>query len=310
MPKINTRNLADYVLPLDMNGLSGRMLCLPAQAGKKREILFVPGLHTSLERLFGVIEYLNKYGGVTLPDLPGFGGMRPFYKIGQQPTVDNMADYLAAFVKLRYKNRRLTIMGFSWGFLVATRMLQKYPEVASKVDLLISLAGLTNGSDFKWRRHSRRLLWIGSSFFSLRLPAFLVKNVALRGPFIRLVYRLVEHKNPKLRDADRQERSRRVDFEIKLWQDNDLRTYMKTSSDALYVNFNDTRVDLKVYHIAVNNDRYFNNTMVEHNMCRIYKDFESININLPAHAPTIIATAAEAAIFVPPKIRRLLNKQA
>ena len=73
MPKINTRNLADYVLPLDMNGLSGRMLCLPAQAGKKREILFVPGLHTSLERLFGVIEYLNKYGGVTLPDLPGFG---------------------------------------------------------------------------------------------------------------------------------------------------------------------------------------------------------------------------------------------
>src|SRR5476651_1354705 len=115
MPNKTERNLAECVYPLNMNRLKGRMLRLPAPKNKKRDILFVYGHHTRLERIFGVSEYLNKYGSVTVPDLPGFGGMETFYKIGEKPTLDNMADYLAAFVKLRYRHRRVTIMGMSMG---------------------------------------------------------------------------------------------------------------------------------------------------------------------------------------------------
>src|SRR5438876_991720 len=108
-----TSKAADFIVPLDMNGLSGRMLHMPAPKGKSGEALFVYGQHSSLERWWGLMQYMNRYAGVTAPDLPGIGGMESFYKIGKKPTVDNFADYLAAFVKLRYKNKKVIIIGMS-----------------------------------------------------------------------------------------------------------------------------------------------------------------------------------------------------
>ena len=92
---------AENVVALNMNGLRGRMLSLPAKKNKKREIMLVYGHHSSLERMYGLAEVLNDYGSVTLPDLPGFGGMDSFYKIHEKPDMDTMADYLATFVKMR-----------------------------------------------------------------------------------------------------------------------------------------------------------------------------------------------------------------
>src|SRR3954468_11091969 len=118
-----SKNPADYIVPLNINGLDGRMLKLPAPATKQaqgREILFVYGHHSSLERWWGLVQVLNRYGAVTMPDMPGFGGMDSFYKIGRKPTIDNMADYLAAFIKLRYKRKKIVIVGMSFGFAVAT----------------------------------------------------------------------------------------------------------------------------------------------------------------------------------------------
>ncbi len=132
--------MADYILPLNINGLQGRMLRLPSTGRKKREIMYIYGHHSSLERNFGVAEYLNKYGSVTVPDLPGFGGMDSFYKISKEPTLDNMADYLASFIKLRYKKQKFTLTGLSLGFMIITRMLQRYPEIAKQVDVLVSYA--------------------------------------------------------------------------------------------------------------------------------------------------------------------------
>ncbi len=63
---------ADYIAPLNMNGMQGRMLRMPAPKSYKREILFIYGHHSSLERWFGFSQVLNRYGAVTMPDLPGF----------------------------------------------------------------------------------------------------------------------------------------------------------------------------------------------------------------------------------------------
>src|SRR3954467_13947355 len=121
---------ADYILPLNINGLQGRMLRAPSNTNKKREILLVYGHHAALERWWSLVENLVQYGNVTMPDLPGFGGMESFSKINTKPTIDNFADYLAAFVKLRYQRKRVTIYAISYGFVVVTRMLQRYPEIA------------------------------------------------------------------------------------------------------------------------------------------------------------------------------------
>src|SRR5690606_26329987 len=128
---------------------------------------------------------LNKYGAVTVPDLPGMGGMDSFFKVGETPTLDNMADYLAAFVKMRYRRKRVTIIAMSWGFVIATRMLQRYPELVKKVDLLISIVGFVHADDFVFSNRTKLGARVVSSIFSGRLAAAFVQHVVLRGPIIR-----------------------------------------------------------------------------------------------------------------------------
>lgn len=307
MAKRERLDVADYIVPLYMNGLYGRMLHLPAPTNKKREILVVYGHHASIERMFGLAEDLNQYGAVTLPDLPGFGGMQSFYQIGEEPTLDNLADYLAAFVKLRYKRKRVTLIGMSFGFLVITRMLQKYPELTRKVDLVISIVGFAHYEDFKFKNTTYTAFRLAAKLLALPVPAWIVRHVLLRKTMIKLTYYLIADKHVKMKDADKEERKRRIDFEIGLWHCNDVRTYMRTSHCMLTVDLCNARVNLPVYHIAVDDDRYFDNTHVEQHLKVIYNDVKIMSTPMLGHAPTVIADAQSAAPFVPAKIRRLLR---
>ncbi len=302
-------NPADYIVPININGLNGRMLRLPATNNKKREILLIYGHHASIERMFGLAEELNRYGPVTLPDLPGFGGMDSFYKIHKKPTLDNLADYLAAFVKLRYNRKRVTLIGMSFGFVIATRMLQKHPELAKKVDLLVSIVGFAHKDDFKFSRRNYRLIRYSASFFSNRVPAFLARYLALQPPLIRAAYTMVADKHSKLKDADEAERDKRINFEIGLWQCNDVRTYMDTTVTMLTVDLCNSQVDLPVHHVAVDVDRYFDNAIVEQHLNIIFKKVHMIDSNMNGHAPTVVADAAAAAPFIPAQIRRALAKK-
>lgn len=304
------RQAADYIRPLSMNGLNGRVLRMPAPKNKKREIMLIYGHHSSLERMFGFIEVLNSYGAVTMPDLPGFGGMTPLYNIGEKPSVDNLADYLASFVKMRYRGRKFTVIGMSYGFVIVTRMLQKYPELAEKVDILISFVGLTNKDDFGVKKRNFLFFKYCSRILSNRFLSAIGQHFVLRGPFIRFSYKLVEDKHSKLQDASREVRKERIDFEIMLWQCNDLRTYLYSASEMFRLDLSDIKVDKKVYNIGVVNDRYLDNNMVEINMKRIFKDFEFVKSKMPNHAPTVIANAKEASPYVPGKIRQLLRRAA
>ncbi|MDB5186315.1 MAG: hypothetical protein JWL85_838 [Candidatus Saccharibacteria bacterium] len=308
MAKRKPLNPADFIAPLYMNGLQGRMLRLPAPANKKREILLIYGHHASIERMFGLAEDLNQYGAVTLPDLPGFGGMESFYRIGHKPTLDNLADYLASFIKLRYKRKRLTIMGMSFGFLVVTRMLQKYPELVNKVDMVVSIVGFAHKDDFKFSSRNYWLLRTGGAIFSNPVAAWFARHVALQRPFIKAAYTLVADKHVKMKDADTEERNRRIDFEVHLWQCNDVRTYMETSVTMLTVDLCNAQVPLPVYHIAVDEDRYFNNSIVEEHLSVIYGKVYMIKSKMDGHAPTVVADAKAAAPFMPSKMRRLLSK--
>lgn len=309
MAKIG-KSSAEHILPLYMNGLAGRMLRLPAKGKYRREILLIYGHHSSIERMIGLAEYLNKYGSVTMPDIPGFGGMQPFYKIGQKPTLDALADYLAAFVKLRYRNRRITLVGLSFGFTVITHMLQKYPDIARKTDLAVSVFGFAHRDDFIF---SRRRYWLFrglASVLSTRFFGAFFKYAVLRPAFIRNTYKIMENRNPKLKGATIEEKTQRIEFEIKLWRINDPRTWTETGLSMLKLVPGPNRIDLPVHHIATKNDRYFDNLLVEQHMRTIFNDFYIYTAKMPTHAPSMVASAKELAPLVPPKLRTVLRRGA
>ena len=299
---------ADYVVPLYINGLNGRMLRLPAPAKHKRQILFVYGHHSTLERWWGLIQGLNDYGAVTAPDLPGFGGMDSFYKIGQTPTLDAMADYLAAFVKMHYKRRRVSIAGLSFGFIVATRMLQRYPDLASKVDLLVSVVGFAHKDDFLFSKRRQSNYILASKILSRKLPAIFFKNVLIHPAVLRAAYARTHNAKHKFKNVTPEEFNRLMDFEVHLWHANDVRTHWRTTAEMLTVDNCKTKVALPVWHVGVAGEKYFDNNSVEQHFRIIFTDFHGALSKLDNHAPSVLATKKDAAPLIPQKIRNMLSK--
>lgn len=308
MAKKQEQNAKDYIESLHMNGLRGRMLRIPAPKGKTRNILFVYGHHSSLERWWGVAQDLSQYGTVTMPDLPGFGGMQSFYKIGEKPTIDNLADYLAAFIKLRYKKKKVTIIGLSFGFVVVTRMLQRYPDLANKIDLLVSVVGFSHKDDFTFSRPRYLFYRWTAQILSYRLPAQLFKNICLHPLAIKSIYARTYNAKNKFEGVEAEEKRRLINFEIFLWRANDVRTHMRTTVEFLTLNNCLSRVDLPVWHVSVANDRYFDHHIVEQHMKIIFTKFHEAKSKLDNHAPSIIADMEVAKPLIPAKIRRQLSK--
>ena len=297
-------------MPLNMNGLRGRMLRLPPKKKTKtREILLIYGHHASLERMYGAAEVLNDYGAVTVPDLPGFGGMDSFYKIGEVPDMDTMADYLASFIKLRYRHRRITIAAVSYGFTVVTRMLQRYPDLSKKVDMLVSIVGFTHHEDFTFSPLRKRMYRIGAGVFTFKLPAMFFKNVVLHPAVLRAFYAKTHNAKHKFADISEDERKALTEFEVHLWRINDVRTYMKTSTQFLKLNNCTRQVDLPVWHIGVKLDNYFDADTVEQHMRIVFSDFIYVKAPFDRHMPNVIAGKKESAGLVPRKIRQELNKK-
>jgi len=293
-----------------MNGLNGRMLHVPASGDRKRELLVLYGHHALIERWWGLVQNFTDFGSVTMPDIPGFGGMDSFYKIGQQATLDNYADYMASFIKLKYKRRRITIVGISFGFLIATRMLQRYPELAKQVDFLISAAGFMRRDDFIFSRR-RYLGYRYAAAILARGPMpFLFRHLALNATVLRMAYARTANAKRKFEEADgdSEKFDRMMDMEILLWQCNDVRTYMRTSVELLTVDNCKKQIDLPVWHIYTKNDHFFDHGIVEQHMQVVFSEYHDVPIKLKSHTVSVLADKQEASGLVPPALRRMLRK--
>ncbi|HJQ09303.1 MAG TPA: hypothetical protein VJ836_07530 [Candidatus Saccharimonadales bacterium] len=302
---------AEFIAPLNMNGLQGRMLHMPAKKPGGREILVVYGHHALLERWWGAIQNFNTYGAVTMPDLPGFGGMDSFYKIGKKPTIDAFADYLAAFIKMRYKRRRFIIVGISFGFVVATRMLQRYPELAKRIDFLVSAVGFAHHEDFTFSRSRLLFYRLTARVVSWPVVALLFRLIALNPWVLRKAYAKTHNAKHKFAEvaALPEQFEMMMDMEIKLWHQNDVRTHMVTTSEFLKLDNCKKRIPLEVWHASSKNDQYFDNHVVEQHMRVIFSDFHGLTLNMKSHAPSVLADKKEAAAFIPPKLRKALSRQ-
>jgi pimeloyl-ACP methyl ester carboxylesterase len=305
----NTQDVAQFIAPLDMNGLQGRVLHAPAlKANKNREILLLYGHHALLERWWGLVENLREYGSVTMPDLPGFGGMDSFHKLKQRPTIDNYADYLAAFIRMRYKKRRITIVGISFGFVVATRMLQRYPDIAKKVDILVSLVGFMHADDFQFKPRNRRLMRLTCRLFGTRPVATIIRYVGLNGPVIRTFYANLPAGKRRLSSMDPFEAREMLDFDVKLWQLNDVVTHWRTTAEFLALDNCKVHVDLPVWHVGSKNDHYFDNDLIEQHMFVTFQSCTMLTMDAKAHTPNLLGNKAEMSIMLPSKLRRTLSR--
>ena len=304
-------NAKDYIQPLNMNGLQGRMLHMPARKPGGREFLAVYGHHASLERWWGLAQNLHAYGSITMPDLPGFGGMDSFYKIGQKPTIDNLADYLAAFVKLRYKRRRITILGISFGFVVATRMLQRYPDLAKKVDLIISAAGFAHCDDFKFTKTRLLCYREGAKALSWPVLSMLWRVIALNPWVLHRAYAKTHNAKHKFAEvaALPEQFETMMDVEIKLWHINDVRTHFQTTYEFLRLDNCKKRVAVSVWHVYTKHDQYFDESVVEQHLRVIFEEYTGTPADMKNHVVSVLADKKETASFIPPKLRRYLARK-
>lgn len=302
---------ADYIEPLIINGLHGRVLHMPAQRKKYagREILMIYGLHSSIERMFGIVQNVADFGDVTMPDLPGFGGMDSFYRVGQAANVDTMADYLATFIKLRYKKRRFSIVAMSYGFSVVTRMLDKYPAIAKQVDLCVSLAGLTDKNEFIVPKKTYYIWSTIAWLFDGKIRAGVFRYVFLQSIFIKTIYLLQARSHPKMKGADKTELKKRVNFEVYLWHANDARTYVHVTRELLHLAIPlGAIINVPVLHISIDSDQYIGHKLVEAHLKQRYEKVITATAHMPNHAPTVISSKTEAAMFIPKKARTMLEK--
>lgn len=307
MHKYAPRLPAQFVVPLNMNGLKGRMLRLPPSRGKRREILLVYDRHAMLERYYGLAETLNEYGGVTVPDLPGFGGMDSFYSIGEKPDLDNLADYLAAFVKLRYGSRkRFSVVAVGFGFAVATRMLQRYPEIAARVDYCISLGGLARHDDLRMSRLKRRLQLHGARLLSRRGPTILARPLALQPRRIRR--RFDRQTRESLRDISPAQRKTIHEFEIRSWRKNGLRTHMDTLVTLLTFDNCRVRLDVPVWHVTPSAEELFDNGTTEQHLRVVFRRVRILKPRLATDHPFAYSDRETAATLLPRALVTMLNK--
>jgi hypothetical protein len=299
----------DYIENLEIYGMKGRMLRLPARRKKTTEILMIYGHHAAIERMAAIAEEMNKYGAVTLPDLPGLGGMQSFYKIGKKPTLDNYADYLATFIRWRYKRKRFCIAATSFGFTVVVAMLKKYPELCKQVDIVISFVGFLHKDELHF---SKDTLFIGRFFsrlLSFKLTAGFLRLFVVRRPIIKLAYKIASSKSHKIKDAETEEiKKKRIEFETWLWKNNDIRTHMYTLSKMLNIDLLDARIkNVHLHHIGVDNDHYFDGHVVAQHMNIVFEQCTFDTAKLKSHAPTVIASAKEASRLLPSYTKRILR---
>jgi pimeloyl-ACP methyl ester carboxylesterase len=304
-------DLNDYIEDIELNGLKGRMVDAPARNVKAKgiHILFVHGHHSSLERLAGVTDLMMDYGNFCLPDMPGFGGMDHLYSIGEKPTIDNLADYMAAFIKLHYgTHKKIILVGYSMGFLVATRMLQKYPELQKRCVSIIALAGLLRGDELKFTKSRRAFYYIATGIVGSKVGSWVTREVFLRKWFLGGFYTRSHNAKDKFKGVNEVEKNHLVEFETRLWRINHVPTWCFTSREMMRSDLVTNAVPIQVpaYSITIDADRYFDSNIVEQHMHIVYDSVKSSKSTSDQHGGSMIETSADALPFFPKVLRKYL----
>jgi hypothetical protein len=300
-----TQKFGDKIKQFNINGLEGRMLELPAKytAKNRNNFLLIQGMHGSIERYVGLIEYLSNYGSVTVVDAPGFGGMQSFYSIGLDASLNRYGDYLATLIKWRFKKKHYILVSYSISFVFITRMLQKYPSMKSQISRVIALGAFADSSDFHEVWYKQDAIKVASAIASYRTGAMIIRATLLSTPMLKLIYRF----NLKNNHLSKIERREMADIEIYLWRLNDLRTQGSTMYQIHTFKMLPIKIDIGIEMVVTSHDRWIDSDSARKNLGQIYHNINVHHSSTRMHGITIIDNEADVARFVPESFATMLE---
>lgn len=304
---------ANELSQLEVGGLRGRILKLKAREEQDLDVLLLYGIHSSMERMYTTAKFHSRYGRVWMPDLPGFGGMDSFFDIGRKPDLDSYADYLYTCLKTyKLDEKRIRIVAMSFGFLVVTRMLQKYPKMSRNVEFVVSFVGFGKTEDFSITTFNKPLVKLSILAGSSKFGSMLIGKLIFNKLSLRLMFAVfrVLNPNPKYRHESKSKQKEAVEMELELWSSNDARTKFYTYK--VLSDFDLTKsgkpIDLNLYDIVTPTDQYFDSESVSSTLGKLYKKSSTFQANLEVHAPSVIGSEDDVANIYPDSIKKILAK--
>lgn len=299
-------NPIDFIYPVNINGLDGRFLYLKSKLRTvKSNILIVYDINSNIEKWWGLAIALTKYSNVSIVDLPGFGGMDSLFKIGWEPTIDSLADYLASFIKLRYRNKRFSIIAIGAGFSIATRTLQNNKAIEHKVNNFIAINGYAHHDDLNVSKKTK----IAKRFFyrvlATRIISFFIKNFYFNRKI--LDYRINDKVVKKIRSHHTNQFIKQ--FMVDLLYENDFRTRIFLRKELLGLNNCDIQLSVPFYQISTGFKQYnLIANHVEQHLKIIFKDYHYLAVRELRKIPYIMNDPKVAIRLIHPKLRRILQK--
>lgn len=300
-----------YISRIEIAGMNGRMLSLPSQTKHKKEILLLYGVHSSLERMYSNAQFHSRYGNVTMPDMPGFGGMDSFYKIEREPDLDAYADYLYTFIRTyKLDKKKIRIVAMSFGFLVVTRMLQKHPGLTNNIEFVVSFVGFGRSNDFSASIFNKIYVRLSIKFGMTKCGSALIKALVFNKVSLRLMFSIFRLFNPKYKHDNSDARKEATDMELDLWTKNDTRTRFYTYDilSDFDLTKDQKRINLVEHNLTTENDQYFDTKRVKETLKKLYKMNYEYIANMPLHAPSIIGSEDDVAKIFPEPVKKILSK--
>ncbi len=298
-------NPMDYIHPLNVNGLECRYLFIPARSKRiKSNLLIIYDLNSNIEKWFGYLTALSRFSNITMIDLPGLGGADSFFSIGICPNLDNMVSYLSSVIKLKFRRKKLSILGIGYGFAVVTKMLQDNPDILSKVNNLISINGYTHFEDFNLNLFNKIKIYLNYIYSKSKLMTSMVASIRKSNYYLVKKYddnffkKYLGVKFPYLKQ-----------FAIDLDKSIDFRTENVIKFDVLKLDLcshNKINKPLWVMNVAPSK-KYLSNRAEQH-LKVIYSNYNYLNLRI-RKMPYLINDEKFGLKLIPHKLKDILKKQ-
>ena len=302
MTKKYSEDIHDYVEPFYINGLEGRMLKAGTKTSKTKQILYVYDILDSLENSWGIIENLRSYGNVTAVDLPGVGGMTYFSKIEHPITIDAYADYLAAFIKLSFKRKKLVIVAKGFGFVAITRMLLKYPILSDKIKTVINIGGEVHNDDLQLTTNKKKVLAFCFDVFSLWPISFITKKILMNERYLGFMSNIIGLSN--YQNILRFNNMLLFEEHLKIIRKIHMTSYWRLMSQLVKLDNCTYRINVPLKHAYIQNFGFTNYTTQKQHMMIAYKNYRAYEIHVPKKQE--LSSKKTDSYLLPKSIKRAL----
>jgi hypothetical protein len=188
-------------------------------------------------------------------------------------------------------------------------MLQRYPELAKKVDLLVSIVGFMHKSDLVFKPSRLKVYKFIARVLATRPVGMFIRYCMFNRSVLKIMYRVMPWSRIRMIEVTPDEFNQSIEFEIKLWRVNSVRTHWLTTSEFLDLNNCQQFVGLPVVHIVSEGDHYLNNLKVEQHMRQVFSDYRQFTAKTKAHVPSVLADKKAMAVLLPQGLRKLLSQE-